>query len=310
MTITTIAPHSINWNYTYSCNLSCNHCYSRSPKYPNELSTDDYLNIAQQIIDAKVFSVGLGGGEPLIRKDYVLILNKLGRAGVQTHITTNGWFVDQKVAEKLAKIRLGMLGISLDSPYEEAHDTFRNQPGSFRKVIEAIRNSVEVGLKVYLSSVVNATNTETIENFVTFGEQEKIAGINFKIFRPAGQGLINKDKYILSSDVLSQVVEKINELKSQTSLDISLYQDAGTQGCYCGITQLTIRPNGDVSMCPYDGQVIGNVIKTPLEVLWLESFELNARRNGKPCCIAEKDQTWLFNPNMEEQDNKVFVNTP
>lgn len=75
----------INWNYTYVCNLNCTHCYSRSPRYPKDLSNSQYVNIAGQIVENNVFAVGFGGGEPTLRKDFLEILRILSRGGVDTY---------------------------------------------------------------------------------------------------------------------------------------------------------------------------------------------------------------------------------
>src|SRR5919204_4765549 len=100
-TITT-GPWYVSWNYTYACNFNCSHCYSRAESYPAELTTEEYGRIVDEYIAAKVFKVGLGGGEPLIRPDCIPIVTRMAAAGIDANITTNGWFVDDTVAGKLA----------------------------------------------------------------------------------------------------------------------------------------------------------------------------------------------------------------
>ena len=84
------APYYVSWNYTYACNFNCTHCYSRAESYPRELSTKEYIQIAEQLVESSVFKVGLGGGEPLIRTDCVAVLKTLSQGGIHTNITTNG----------------------------------------------------------------------------------------------------------------------------------------------------------------------------------------------------------------------------
>jgi len=86
-------PQAINWSYTYRCNFNCHHCYSRAPDYPEEMSEEAYAEFVDKIIAAQIFSVGFGGGEPLVRNDFIDTVGKLSSAGIDTHFTTNGWLL-------------------------------------------------------------------------------------------------------------------------------------------------------------------------------------------------------------------------
>src|SRR5947209_3280128 len=103
------APPQVRWNYTYACNFNCTHCYSRAAWYPKELSAADYEQIADQLIEAGVFVVGLGGGEALVRRDCFQIIGRLSGHGIHTVVTTNGWLLDERRAGRLAEAGLGWL---------------------------------------------------------------------------------------------------------------------------------------------------------------------------------------------------------
>jgi AdoMet-dependent heme synthase len=90
------APLYVSWNYTYACNFNCSHCYSRAASYPKELNTHAYLDVVDQFLEAKVMRVGLGGGEPLIRRDCVEILARMAEGFIETNVTTNAWFLTSK----------------------------------------------------------------------------------------------------------------------------------------------------------------------------------------------------------------------
>lgn len=305
-TVTT-APHYINWNYTYACNFACTHCYSRAPKFPRELPTDQFLKIADQIIESGVFAVGFGGGEPLLRSDLKEVLMRLGLSGVQTHVTTNGWLVDEDWVECFTSSSLDMLVVSVDSARESHHDEFRAMPGSFDRACQAARRGVAADLNVFLSVVLNATNLHELPEIVALGESLGVAGINFKVFRPAGNGLVNKDKYLPSPEKLNDAIAHVRSLQARSSMSLFVYQEVGESSCGCGITELTLRPNGDVTICPYSENTIGSLTHTPLSELWLKNPNLISRRSGEPCCLGAEDSTWPLNPYLPESNKENLV---
>jgi MoaA/NifB/PqqE/SkfB family radical SAM enzyme len=66
------APICLTWEVTYGCNLACAHCLSSSGKRdPRELSTDECRHLIDELARMRVFYVNIGGGEPLVRRDFL-----------------------------------------------------------------------------------------------------------------------------------------------------------------------------------------------------------------------------------------------
>src|SRR5512136_2615725 len=71
------APIYVWWDITQQCNFSCKHCYSNAKKtVKDELSTAEVFGIIEQLKEAQIGFVYILGGEPLIRPDFPLILEK------------------------------------------------------------------------------------------------------------------------------------------------------------------------------------------------------------------------------------------
>lgn len=283
----TQAPMYVSWNYTYGCNFNCSHCYSRAARYPRELPTTTYLAIVADMAQSGVFRVGLGGGEPLIRRDCCQVLGRLGEAGIETNLTTNGWFVSDETVRRLRDAGLSLLYVSLDSPWEEVHDRFRRKPGSYRRVLDTLSAAVKGGLRVRLSTVVTRVNVDDIEAFGRLAERFGIDGVEFKRFRPAGNGVARIGDYTLIEAEEASLRASVAALAATTGLDIQLVYGAepegSDRGCPCGVRSITLRPNGDVTPCAYSEHVIGNVLDTPLSRLWCESPDLEAMRRSGGC---------------------------
>lgn len=94
-----------HWSITGHCNYRCKHCYMSAPdaKY-GQLSHDQVMDIAQQLVDCGIREVSLTGGEPLVRKDFFDIVDTLLAGGI--HITTiysNGKLVTDELLDKFEK---------------------------------------------------------------------------------------------------------------------------------------------------------------------------------------------------------------
>lgn len=281
-------PEFINWNFTYACNLNCKHCYSRADRYPRELGPLEYLRVAEQIVRANTFSVALGGGEPLVRKDVFDIVSFLSEAGVHTLVTTNGWYVDDEVCGRLRSSGLATLYVSLDSVKPEIHDSIRGN-GSYERALSCLRRALKQDLKVMLSTVLSQQNYLEIPSFVDLATTYGLSGIEFKKFRPSGNGNRNQLSFNLNETSVSAIHELAGVAKGSRSLSIQFLgfgpapgTDA-TSSCPCGTRSLCIRPNGDVSHCSYSDVVCGNLMRTELCDLWLTSDSIAAIRAQKSC---------------------------
>jgi MoaA/NifB/PqqE/SkfB family radical SAM enzyme len=295
------APQLVNWNFTYRCNFNCQHCYSRAPSYPEELTPAQYLQIADQLIAAPVFRVGFGGGEVLVRRDCLPIIARLSAAGVAALLTTNGWLLDARRAGELADAGLSALYVSLDSPHPDQHDAFRNKPGGYQRVLLALRAAVAAGLNVYLSTVLTALNVDDVPLMVAIAEREGLAGINFKRFRAAGNGLASKERYQISAEQGQRIEAELARLKERSGLSLSLNfgPEADDEGstCPCGTRTLTLRPNGDVSPCVFSETVIGNLMHDSLTDLWRNSPDLKAQR-AQGTCASLQGRQYPSNPSL------------
>ena len=67
---------------------------------------------------------GATGGEPLLRKDLIEVLEYATKKGIRTGFATNGFFLDEKVARKIKDAGISSIQVSLDGT-EEIHNKIR-----------------------------------------------------------------------------------------------------------------------------------------------------------------------------------------
>jgi len=125
------APLFVSWQLTRDCDLACLHCCTESApgkKLADELDADEAMRVAGEIARSGVPYVMLCGGEPLVVPHFFAVAATLGRAGVQLKIETNGQRFDADVAERLARLPIRSVQLSLDGDTQETYE--RQRPGA------------------------------------------------------------------------------------------------------------------------------------------------------------------------------------
>lgn len=118
---------------TYRCNLNCPYCYVGADREKDELTTAQWFDVINQI--PRYSFVTLVGGEPLIRKDFVEILEKTAqRTFGKLNVVTNGVLINDEIIDAFIRTKMMLLSVSLDG-YGENHDKNRGQEGIFDKII-------------------------------------------------------------------------------------------------------------------------------------------------------------------------------
>ena len=120
---------------TYRCNLNCPFCYITEDRRKEELSTQQWLDIINQI---PAFSlVSLVSGEVILKKDFLCIFEEVAKKHRKVTLVSNGLALKEDIIESLIKNKLLLLSVSLDG-YGKNHDFSRNYEGLWDIVINNI----------------------------------------------------------------------------------------------------------------------------------------------------------------------------
>ncbi len=143
------APLFVAWQLTNRCQGRCACCCEESgpdKAWADELRRDEALDIAHAIAELGVPYVAFGGGEPLgVPFCWELFEILFRRAGVAIKLETDGSHIDEAAADRLAKLRMQCIQISVDGASESTYSRMR--PGqSFTAAIAAIQRLVARGL--------------------------------------------------------------------------------------------------------------------------------------------------------------------
>ncbi|MDB5538798.1 MAG: MoaA, partial [Devosia sp.] len=154
---------------TDRCDFRCVYCMSEHmtflPKH-EVLSFEEIDTIVSAFVARGVKKVRLTGGEPLVRRDIMELVEKigghLGQGLEEVTLTTNGSQL-RKHAGGLARAGVKRLNISLDT-LDEARFTEITRRGRIADVLDGIDAAAEAGLKIKINMVaMRGVNEDEIE---------------------------------------------------------------------------------------------------------------------------------------------------
>ena len=252
------APICLTWELTYACNLQCIHCLSSSGRRdPRELDTDQVKNVLDQLRDLQVFYINIGGGEPMIRKDFFDILRRAEENGIGVKFSTNGAYINADNAKELAAMNYLDIQISLDGADAQTNDAIRGA-GSYETAIAAMNHLRDAGFGAFkISVVVTRQNVAQLDDFKALADHYG-AQLRITRLRPAGRGAETWNQLHPTQAQQREIYEWLirhgeNVLTGDSFFHLNALGDSlpGLNLCGAGRVVCLIDPIGDVYACPF-----------------------------------------------------------
>jgi len=154
----------------YACNSNCRFC-SINPA--NRVINGTTKDLLQTIFQAKRDGfkyLGIGGGEPTIRKDLLTLISFAKRLEFDViRIETNGIALAYPdYCQRLVDAGLDFVKISIHSHKAKIHDFLTRVPGSFGNILKAIENLQRLKVRIEINTIVNKVNYRSYPQFINF----------------------------------------------------------------------------------------------------------------------------------------------
>jgi radical SAM protein with 4Fe4S-binding SPASM domain len=143
------------WEITLACDLGCRHCGSRAGKArPDELSTEECLDVVRQLEELGVREVTLIGGEAYLREDWDVIAKAIVDRGMRCGITTGGRNLSAERVQRAVDAGVATISVSIDG-LERTHDLQRGARGSWRAAVEAAERIAATPMRLATNTQIN-----------------------------------------------------------------------------------------------------------------------------------------------------------
>lgn len=252
------APICLTWELTYACNLQCVHCLSSSGQRDHrELSTAEAKRVLDELRDLQVFYINIGGGEPMVRRDFFELVEYSVSNGIGVKFSTNGAFIDADKARRLAAMDYLDIQISLDGVDAATNDAVRGE-GSFDMARRAMDNLAAANFGPFkISVVVTRQNVPQFDQFKaladSYGAQLRVTRL-----RPSGRGVDSWDHLHPTNAQQREIYDWLmangeHVLTGDSFFHLNALGDPlpGLNMCGAGRVVCLIDPIGDVYACPF-----------------------------------------------------------
>ena len=301
-------PLIVSFAVTKACNLRCLHCHvSAKEAMTDELNVKEAMHAIDEMASLGTEALIFSGGEPLLRKDFVLTLAQYCEDnGVIPAMLSNGLLITPEVALQLKDSGIKAIGIPIDSVIPENHDKLRNLPGTFKKAVSAIKTCLDIDLEVIVTTMALKDTYNEMPKRIEFLSNLGVDEVAVYDLVPVGRGKDVMDQAMSNVQRVNlirylQGLQENSEMVFTMSGGIPLYPEIATEmhkshgtkskdllvkefwihnsvGCHAGILYFSLRPNGDVYPCTFLPIKVGNIREQNLTDIWRNSEVLNTLR--------------------------------
>jgi cyclic pyranopterin phosphate synthase len=241
------------------------------------MQADEIESIARAFVEEGVKKIRLTGGEPLVRKDFANILNRLANLGIQLTMTTNATRLHEFVNE-IKNAGIPSLNISLDTLQRDRFIlmTKRDQHEQVMRNIQLMLDN-GIGVKVNMVAMKGINDSEILD-FIEWTKNTSIH-IRFIEFMPFDGNRWNREKVITLQEILDKVksVYDFSPIKRAPHETAKNYQVPGHKGSFAVISTMSAPFCGDCNRIRLtaDGKMKNCLFSTS------ETDLLTAFRNGE-----------------------------
>lgn len=273
------------------CNQKCIHCYCKGGPNaePFALKLEQWYEIIDRLSEFGVFDVYITGGENFIYEEFFSIAEYILSKRLGFGLSTNATLVTRKNIERLKKLKLKRIQVSLDGATAETYKFIRGVD-MFRQAVQGIEKLSEF-VEPVINTVVNKKNINELESIIKLCSQYGVTRYKFFPQKNCGRTIENSEIVYNDKDIQNIIIPKCEELAQKHGVEI---ETLGKTNCGSGTSGFAVDHFGFAYPCIFgvedSTQKIGNVLSEDLNHIWFVSNSLNKFRQaegGKFCHRCE-----------------------
>ncbi len=278
-------PLTVQLEITDKCNHECIYCYGFNPNKKQNKQTESsdevLMKCVQEIIDNKIFSVTITGGEPLLKKELTIkVLSLLIENNIKVSINSNIVLLDDNFLNFLQKHNIGVLAScpsAIPTSYNNivGRETYHIFEKNLKKIISA-------KIPLAVNMVVTQKNIKDIE-FTA----KRMKELGCKHFAATPVSLNMNDPQLdlmLDKKNVKQLISELLRIEKELDMQIDILEaipkcifDEKTllephpflgRKCQAGRTTATISPSGELRPCSHNSNSYGNILNENFRTIW------------------------------------------
>ena len=263
----TDGPSHAQIGVTNACPQRCAYCYNKG-RTGQVMDTAIIKRAIHELKELGVFWLGLTGGEPLLNKDLLEIVESAGE-DCAVKLFTTGSTLTPRLASDLKKAGLFSVSVSLDHWREEDHDRARGIPGAYLEALRAIELFKKTdGLHVGVSAVLSRDMIvrDEVEDLLSFLSGLEVHEVWLSEAKPSVQGFWKSDLVMTEAErrKLVDLQDRYNRDGGMTVNYLGHFEGREHFGCNAGRKMVYVDAFGEVSPCVFVPMTFGNVMERPV----------------------------------------------
>jgi radical SAM protein with 4Fe4S-binding SPASM domain len=291
------------WEITLACDLACRHCGSRAGRArEDELTTDECLDLVDQLADLGVLEVTLIGGEAYLRDDWTHIVRRIVDRGMSPLLTTGGRGMTAERAREAAAAGLDSASVSIDG-MQATHDRLRAVDGSHAAALAAMDNLRAAGVGVSANTQINRYSMPELPDVLETIIERGAHSWQIQLTVAMGRAADEPDMLLQPYDLLElfPMLDRLADRCKEEDVLLWPGNNVGFFGPYetklrgttprghmvsCGAGKwgVGIEADGTIKGCPSmatENWAGGNVRENPLVDIWERSERMRYNRGRK-----------------------------
>lgn len=312
---------------THKCPLQCAYCYNQLDfaNTKDAMSKDDWFKVMEEVRQMGAVQLGISGGEPLLNKDIVQIIQKANDLKFYTNLITSGVGAPKGIVQKLKEAGLKTVQLGIQSHDENTMTLITNYKSSYKEKIAFAKEVKEAGLQLIVNTCITRQNIHQVGEIIEFAEEIGANYLEIANIQYYGWALENINALLPTKEQLDEAKKVTDHYrKKENAMKVFFvvpdYFATRPKACMngWGTTFLTINPDGLALPCntantlPLD---FPNVKDFSIEEIWHDSHAFNYFRGDmwmketcRTCDEKEKDfggcrcQAFALTGDMNEAD--------
>jgi radical SAM protein with 4Fe4S-binding SPASM domain len=227
-----------------------------------------------------------------MRADIFDLVSYAHDKGLWVVMSPSGTAVDGSIVERMKSSGVRRISLSLDGSSPEVHDTFRKVPGSFDRLINAVRHAREGELPFQINTTVSQWNIADLQKIYALVREIGAATWDVFLLVPTGRGKVELEitpgqyeevlRYLATIEKEGAIPVKVTCAPHYVRIasEMQVEKAARLSGCMAGKGFAFVSHTGDVFGCGYLPISAGNIRERPFSRIYAESKLFNQLRDS------------------------------
>ncbi|MFU8804952.1 MAG: radical SAM/SPASM domain-containing protein [Bradymonadaceae bacterium] len=274
----------LDFELTTGCDHKCGHCYNvwgaedEDPQggyKKGSLRLDEYLAMMDKVIDQTgADHITITGGEPLLHKGALEIIEKACSKVSTVQLITNGSHITPEVARRFGKAGLRSVQLTLLSAQPHRHNLLKGAD-CFDDTVRAAMELREARVPVQVCFVAMRTNWEEFEEVMELCYVLGVGGISYNRMSPTGGAIHNVRRLLPEVEHVEHNLLTAERLGPKYKIHVAtampvppclirMERFKWVQFGFCSTgthsPNIVVDPLGNIRSCNLSSGLLGNII--------------------------------------------------